>query len=401
MIGMFSRTRSQTASFTNIHVLVIAIEHYESDDLHDLNGVSKTAWSLSHWWRKTEEHGHMLPGRHLASVKTLTSYADSTRTDERLSEDDICALSTSEIETAIVDWASALEQDSVGVLHWIGHGESLGGHGGPLLGLYLPDLVDEKKQILDWENAKRGLRNLPNAPTIWCFIDACRVEPECQTARRQVLPFGSTRRDRGNSSINAFYSTMFRGTSHCSTRIEPSIDDLEEGPVFSNALLLALDRFAATLRNNIDGPAAHASDIEDATQQRMVEWLTNRNILSWQDYIFGEAEPIIERKPGKNHKMPIVASPDPHSMLNVKMLRKRSSNDSCKVFSRNNGVDQESEVPLRKAPNGWNADLSRAVPEHSIYGIQVEQQQRLFSRKGLREKEVFASYPVHSLVLDD
>ena len=342
----------------------------------------------------------MLAGRRVTSVRTLTSFASakSNAGPETRSNADLC---TDDILSEIKDWATSLGPNSIGVLHWIGHGVSFGSHGGPLHGLYLPDLAGQREQLLDWNNVERGLKNLKNAPTIWCFVDACRTEPETMKSCSNVTLFSMGRLNEGKSNVNAIYSTLFGGTSYCCTRVNPALDDLEEGPVFSNALLLALDRFAATLRNDWDGVAAHAADIGEATQQRMIQWLTNRNVFDWRETVRREMDPIIEMKPGKDHRVPIVSSPTPHSMLSIKMNRRISAKDTCTITDKRSRNGSSHGHSHTKAPNGWNADLPRLSPDSSAYGVHIQRDPTYFSKGKIENREVFLLYPAHSIVVDD
>lgn len=330
-----------------VHVLIIAVGCYADKDLNPLPGAVLSAQRLAEFWLDAPLAG----GRKLGSIELLASsakplkmvVADGTKQD-------IQPATFAAVGAAIEEWANRCSKGAMGILHWIGHGETVsrtdeaGADNDACHALYTEDLFRQGDQIMrsgyHWGNTLRDLQRVIPNPLL-CFIDACSNTPE----KGRDEGFSSVfRMTKGpiRSRADVFLSSRPGGKAYSAKEGQEVGDDFVCGALFSEGVRLALSRFGADDRDE-EGYAVFPDFLKRAADGRFGRWRRRHSDLKDLGDVF-----LVQG--AFNNAIVKVAAP--YGMIDLVPPDRNTSDKDCDV--------SHATIPRyhpRPANDLWEADL--------------------------------------------
>lgn len=375
-----------TKAAADIHVLIIAVGHYDGTGLSPLPGAVLSAGRLADFWRDcTPARGHKLGSLDvlISSQKPVSLKAADGTTSV------IEPASSTAVAAALDAWASRCATGALGVLHWIGHGETIsqtdeaGAGRNPGQVLYTQDIgrVGTRPTQLgfDWDKTLNSLQRLVPVPVL-CFIDACSNAPLSKDAKYP----SAWRIDNGPilHLADVFHSSRPGAKAHCAREDQPVGQDFTGGALFSEAVRMALSRYGADSRDDRDGFVVFKDYLQRAAKKRLERWGRGSKRLKALETVFvSQGQFDLDE--------PIVALDAPYGMIDLVHPGVQTSGIDC-VINDSAGLPHVS----RPANELWEADL----PYEDAYDAKLQRSPR-FSRQVVPVGEKrFNVYSPHHIV---
>jgi hypothetical protein len=349
----------EKTSRDSVHVLIIAIGRYDEARFKTLPGAIISAERLAEYWRSSNPAG----GRELGSIEILASgdkpldmqiHDGSTQSVEPATHQGV--------KDALNAWAVRCASGALGVLHWIGHGETLtktdeaNAPRDPNYALYTGGLLSfvgrQAQSAFDWFKILSGLQRAIPVPVL-CFIDACsRHDP----AKSRDYPSPWDFEDGPLlSRADVYFSVNPGEKAHCAREDQELCEEgFNGGAVFSEAIRLALSRYGSDDRDSREGYAVIPELLRTATTKRLDRWRRRSRELKDLGSVFVAQQALTG---------PIVRMSEPFGMLEVSSAASGTRNIDCHVTDPA-GLSRK----LPDAVQFWDADLAHGKD----YGVRLE-----------------------------
>ena len=352
-----------------VHVLIISVGFYDGGTWESLPGAAATATRLAEWWMGDQIHTRFPGGAQVATVDVLASDSGPVEmSDDEGASTTVGQATCEAVHAALRRWTERARDGHGAVLHWIGHGEIQGqSTEGELSALYCRDVAERtgRQEAIAWERTLLGIRTalfdhragerVPGT-LLLCFMDSCRnPAPDWQ---HEEYPDVFRRHNwrLGEETTLVFHASGAGKEAYC---IRPGLEVCGDfdggGALFSEAVMLALDRLAARLHSQTVGTAAYADSIRSAANHRINRW--RRRVPELGD-IRQKARPDTTRWCEEN---PVMLIPDARGMVDVVLSRTDlMAAATCEVSGPDGPV-----TPFKQADR-WDMDL-----KHDYHDVTV------------------------------
>jgi len=366
--GALTHLANLTTGSADIHVLVIAVGHYDDANLSPLPGAVLSAGRLADFWRDCTPARH----RKVGSLDVLISSPKPVSLKNVDGTMTIIEPATfASVAAALNAWAIRCATGSLGVLHWIGHGETIsqtdeaGAGSNPGQVLYTQDIgrVGNRPTQLgfDWDKTLNSVQRLVPGPVL-CFIDACSNTPLSKDANYPSawpIDYGPILH-----LADVFHSSRPGAKAHCAREDQTVGHDFTGGALFSEAVRMALTRYGADSRDDRDGFVVFKDYLQRAAKKRLERWgRGSRQLKALETVFVSQGQFDLDE--------PIVAINAPFGMIDVVHSGVHTRGLDC-LINDSVGFPHSS----RPANDRWEADL----PYDDAYDANL-QRSPLFSSK--------------------
>lgn len=349
----------QKNSPDTIHVLIIAVGRYEEARFKPLPGAVISGERLAEYWRTSTPAG----GRQLGSIEILASGDKPLNMEIHDGSTQAVEPATHQgVKDALRAWADRCAGGALGILHWIGHGETLtmtdeaNAPRDPNYALYTEGMLSfadrHAQAAFDWFKILSGLQRAIPVPVL-CFIDACsRHDP----AKSRTYPSPWDFEDgRLLSRADVYFSANPGEKAHCAREDQELCEEgFNGGALFSEAIRLALSRYGSDDRDSREGYAVIPELLRAAATKRMERWRRRSRELKDLGTVFVAQQAL---------QGPIVKLPKPLGMVEISNAVGGTRNIDCHVTDPA-GLSQK----LPDAIQYWDADF----PHDKGYGVRLE-----------------------------
>ena len=351
------------AQETPIHVLIVGVGWYgsrdqegnpshDSESLKELVGVGKTVERTVNWWRNA---GSRFVKGHLSTLDVLLSVKSESIEFPTLDGPEVSPepASLSAVISSIRRWRKrcSVDDESIGILHWIGHGIINGAALDERPGeqfLFCEDLeIDDDESFLKAVRIDTTIEELKRrkfAKVGIVFVDACRNFAGDSLEKIRSEPAFNISRDKIREEQDLLYyvATTKGAETYCQPSGLPACC-FDGGALFTEAVLDALNEFGAA---NIDDEiqwAAYPDTVKLAINYRLQRWASHLKI----------PHQVAQLHENKQFDNAIVYVPNPKAMVDIGLALSERFLRAQLALNR----DGKQLTPIRNGQQ-WEADLS-------------------------------------------